>query len=112
MHRWIEALYSSICSREGVRVPLKFQCKDEMDCSLCLLRGRNDWAISMVSSTSGSWREQTQEGEFAPFSTLKGGVGCGGEDRGGCWQHLSSDTMMLYSLYYSCVKRTCNRLCR
>lgn len=38
----------------------------------------------MVSSTSGTWREETQERELVRFYSLKGGTGCGGEDSGGC----------------------------
>lgn len=53
-----------MCSKEGVRVPLIFPCKGEIEGNLCLLSGRHDCKVSVVSSTSGSWREQTQDREF------------------------------------------------
>lgn len=43
-----------MCSREGVIVPLRFQCKDEMEGGLCFLRGRHDgevvWYLLLVAA--------------------------------------------------------------
>lgn len=72
-----------MCSREGVIVPLRFQCKNEMEGSLYLLRSRHDgevvWHLLLVAAG-----ENRLKRELVRFYSLKGGTGCGGEDSGGC----------------------------